>query len=252
VAKATKEANEAAVERAKQTLGYTEVRAGIDGIVGRNLISLGNLVRADDTLLARVVTPDPIYVYFNVDQATVLRYQQVIRERKLSIEERRDFFPAFVGFEDQRNQRAEGCPLGFPNKGRIDFADVVVDPATGSLQVRAILYEKDLGREVTPGISARVMLPARAPYQAIQVPDKAIGTDQFQKFVYVVVDKDGKPTIEYRKVTPGRLQPDGMRVIEEGLKAGERCVVNGLQRVRPGIVVDATLVDAFTEQPVKK
>ena len=122
------------------------------------------------------------------------------------------------------------------------------------------LFEAPRGRRrllaSTAALSATASLafapaPARAD-EAVQIPDKAIGTDQFQKFVYVVVDKEGKPTIEYRKVTLGRLQPDGMRIIEEGLSAGERCVVNGLQRVRPGAVVEATLVDPFTERPVSE
>lgn len=206
-------AQRAAVEATQLQLAYTRISAPIDGRVGKAEVTVGNLVQGDSPntpLLTTVVSASPVYAAFEADEAAYLKY--IARARQgLSVA---------VGLADEE---------GFPHKARLEFVDNRVDPQSGTVRMRALLANPQ-GR-FTPGLFARVRLgDGAAPRPAVVVPDRAIGTDQSRRFVFVV---DGENRAQYREVGLGRLV-DGERVIESGLKPGEVIVVNGLQRVRPG------------------
>lgn len=218
---------DAEIDRAKLDLEFSRITAPIDGQMGRALITEGNLVQSgmgDDALLATIVAMDPMYVYFDVDERSVLRFRDRHRatlppSAKLpSVAELK--IPVYLGLAGEE---------GFPHQGVIDFADNRVNPATGTVQVRGSLDNSR--REYKPGLFARVRVPMSAEYQALLVSEAALGTDQGQKYVYVVNEQN---VVERRFVKPGARQDDGLRVISGGLKSGEWVVVNGLQRARPG------------------
>jgi len=218
---------DAAIDRAKLDLEFSKIVAPIDGQVGRALVTKGNLVQGgtgDDALLPTLVSLDPMYVYFDVDERTILRFRERYRagqpegEKLPSTEQLKIELLLGLANED-----------GFPHKGVIDFSDNRVDSATGTVQVRGTFDNSK--RVFKPGLFARVRVPISAEYKALLVSEAAIGTDQGQKFVLVV---DAKNVVEKRFVKPGPLQGDGSRVISDGLKSGELVVVNGLQRARPG------------------
>jgi len=221
-------AYEAAVQTAQLNLEWTRVRSPIAGRVGRAEVTAGNLVQAGPptaTLLTNVVSLDPIYAYFEGDEQTYLKYANLARlgSRPSSRDVRN---PIYMGLADED---------GFPHKGYMDFVDNQLNPQTGTIRARAVFSNKD--RRFTPGLFARMKLVGSGRYHAMMVPDRAIGTDQDRKFVLVL-----KPdtTVEYRSIQPGRLV-DGLRVVTSGLKSGDRVVINGLQRIRPGMKVAATL-----------
>ena len=220
-------AAEAAVANAKLNLEWCQVRAPIAGRVGRAEVTVGNLVHAGPpaaTLLTTVVSLDPIYVSFESDEQTYLKYAALARAGKgPGAETGRD--PIYLGLANE---------TGYPHQGYVDFVDNRLDPQTGTIRVRAVLSNKD--RIFTPGLFARIKLIGSAEYRATLVLDRAIGTDQDRRFVLVVAD-DG--TVEYRPVELGRLT-DGLRIVSSGLRAGEKIVIDGLQRVRPGMKVAAT------------
>jgi multidrug efflux system membrane fusion protein len=218
-------AAEAAVQTARLNLGWTQVRSPIAGRVSNAEVTAGNLVQAGPptaTLLTTVVSLDPIYAYFEGDEQTYLKYTTLARTgaRPSSREVRN---PIYMGLANENGQ--------FPHKGYVDFVDNRLDPETGTIRARAVFSNKD--RLFTPGLFARMKLVGSGRYHAALVLDRAIGTDQDKKFVLVL--KPDK-TVEYRSVQPGRLV-DGLRVISSGLKGGEQIVINGLQRVRPGMKV---------------
>lgn len=213
---------EAAGELARLNLNFCVVTAPISGKISRQLIDPGNLVRADDTLLTTIIAHDPIYAYFDVDERTMLKMRRKIRSGQIkSIREAS--VPVFLGLVDEE---------GFPHEGKIDFVDNRVDAMTGTLRLRAVF--RNPNRLLTPGLFVRVRQPIGGPHSAILVSEKAVGTDQGQKFVFVVNDKDEVVHRPLKKVGPLH---DGLRVVEEGIEPGERIVVKGLQRVRPGIKV---------------
>jgi multidrug efflux system membrane fusion protein len=215
-------AAEAAVAAARLNLQFTEVRAPIDGRAGRALATAGNLAQADATLLTTVVSLDPVHVYFEADEQSYLRYQQEARGRAGEAN------PVRVGLA--------GEP-GFPHEGKVDFIDNQVDAGTGTIRARAVLPNPD--RILTPGLFARVQLQGSAGFEATLVDDKAILTDQDRKYVYVV---DGKHTAQRRDVRLGGVA-DGLRIVADGLKPGDRVVVDGVQKVFfPGMPVKDTLV----------
>ena len=224
-------ANEATLETARLNLSYTRVTAPIDGRVGKAEITVGNLVQGEvpnSPVLTTVVSSQPIYASFEADEQTYLRYVGKARSGMLSVA---------VGLADESD---------FPHVGRLEFIDNRVDPKTGTVRMRAILDNRD-GR-FTPGLFARVRLgDAAAPRKAVLVADRAIGTDQTKRFVLVLTD-DNKT--QYREVRIGRLV-DGLRIVDSGVKPGERIVVNGLQRVRPGAPVTPQVVpmEARSAQP---
>jgi len=221
-------AAEAAVRTARLNLEWTRVRSPIAGRVSRAEVTAGNLVQAGPptaTLLTTVVSLDPIYVYFEGDEQSYLKYAALARDgsRPSSRDVRST---VYVGLADEE---------GFPHEGYVDFMDNRLNPETGTIRARAVLPNKD--RAFTPGLFARVKLVGSGRYRAPLVLDRAVGTDQDKKFVLVL-----KPdsTVDYRPVQLGRLV-DGLRVVTSGITPGDRVVINGLQRVRPQMKVTPTL-----------
>ena len=217
----------AGLEQAELELSYTEVRSPITGLVGRRRVDLGNLVGSgENTLLTTVARIDPMYTYFDVSERIVLNMMEA---RGTSIAERpSDRDPeertlAYVGLATDE---------GFPHEGWIDYIDNTVDVNTGTIQVRGV-FPNEKGM-LFPGLFARIRVPTVLREDAVLVDERAIGTDLGGKFVLVVGDGD---VVELRHVQLGQLESDGMRVILEGLAAGERYIVNGLQRARPGLPV---------------
>jgi RND family efflux transporter MFP subunit len=217
-------AAEAAVANARLNLEWTRVRSPIAGRVSRAEVTEGNLVQAgppDATLLTTVVSLDSIYLYFDSDEQTYLRYAtRAAGAGKRNWRNAR--FPVYLGLANE---------TGFPHEGYLDFVDNRIDPASGTIRTRAIFSNRD--HRFTPGLFARVKLVGSQKAPAILVRDAAVGTDQDRKFVLVVGPGD---TLAYRPVELGRLT-DGLRIVKSGLKPGERIVVNGLMRVRPGVKV---------------
>jgi membrane fusion protein, multidrug efflux system len=220
----------AALRAAELNLDFTRVVSPIEGRVGRAIVTEGNLVTSgpgEATLLATVVSLDPIYATFDADEQSYLRYLELAREGK------------------RASARASGIPIrmalasdsDFPHEGRMTFLDNQVDPATGTIRARGLFRNAD--RSLTPGLFVRLQLPGRSAYRGLRVQERAIGTDLDKRFVYVVGPDD---TIAYRAVTLGPLV-GGLRVVRDGLEEGDRVVVSGLQRVRPGAKVE-TEVDA--------
>jgi RND family efflux transporter MFP subunit len=217
-------AAKAALDSAGLMLSFTKVTAPIDGRVSRAEVTKGNLVTGGNqggTLLTTIVSVDPIYVYFEGDENAYLRYQQMARDGERT-SSREASNPVRVGLADE---------IGFPHEGKMDFVDNQLDVRTGTIRARAVLSNKD-GR-FTPGLFARVQLLGSAEYDAVLVDDRAIGTDQSQRFVLVVGPED---KLQYRPVQLGR-NIEGLRVIRKGLNPGEQIVVSGLQRVRPGMQI---------------
>lgn len=210
-------------DMAKLNLSFTKVRAPISGRVSRTQLDVGNLVRADETILTTVVSMDPIYAYFDVDERTMLRLRRYAEEGRIRLSgDRATAIPVGMGLADED---------GFPHGGVVNFVDNRLDPSSGTLQLRGIFKNAD--RMLSPGMFVRVRLPIGNSYRALLVSEQALGTDQGQKFVYVI-DQENKA--QYRRVQVGKLQ-QGHRVILKGLEAEERIVVSGLQRIRPGAVV---------------
>ena len=224
-ARAELHAAEAALDTARLDLEHTEVRAPISGRVSRAYVTAGNLVSgspAGATLLTSVVSTGEVYVYADVDEATVLAFNRLQAAGRLATIDGR------VPVEMQLNDES-----GYPHRGVIESSDNRLDAATGSLVLRMVFPNTD-GRLI-PGLFARVQIPVGAPEPALFVSERAIGTDQSQKFVLTV---DAANTVGYRAVKLGPII-DGKRVVREGLTAADRVIVNGLQRVRPGMTVVA-------------
>jgi RND family efflux transporter MFP subunit len=217
-----------AVDRAALDLEFTRVTAPISGRISRYLITEGNLVTADSTLLTTIVSIDPMYVYFDADEGTVLRVRQLIREGKVQSARNVDTVQVLLGLANEP---------GYPYRGTVNFVDNQVNPQTGTLRLRGVFPNENAALE--PGYFARVRLLIGPTRGARLVTERAIDTDQGQKIVYVVNDKN---EVVSRPIRVGALH-DGLRVIEEGVQPGERVIVNGLLQVRPGITVEPKLVD---------
>lgn len=217
---------EAVLQRARLNLEFTTVRAPLAGRIGRHLVSPGNLVSGGEastaTLLATIVTTDPIDLVFDIDQAALLRYSR-LAEAGTRPSSRDVANPVELALADE---------LGFPHSGRVVFVDNEADAGTGTLRLRA-RFTNPGGQLFTPGQFARVRLLGSAPYRAVMIPDAAITTDQSRRVVYVVGAED---RIAMHEVTLGPLH-DGLRVIRSGLAANERVVVGGIPRVRVGLPV---------------
>ncbi|MBC7779080.1 MAG: efflux RND transporter periplasmic adaptor subunit [Proteobacteria bacterium] len=218
---------EASLATARLNLGYTRVVAPISGRTGRAEVTAGNFVTAGQTVLTTIVKLNPIYVTFEADEQVYLKYVDLARrgERKSSRTTRNN--PVYVGLANEE---------GFPVKGSVEFVDNRVNPQTGTIFARALVDNRD-GR-FTPGLFARVKLVGSGTYTTTLIDDRAIGTDQNKRFV-MVVGPDGQALYREAKLGP---MVDGLRVIREGLKPGETIIVDGLQRVRPGMTVKPTLV----------
>jgi len=218
----------ATLDAAELNYEFTEIRSPIDGRIGRALITEGNLISGGAggvgaSLLTTVVSQDPLYCYVDLDERSVLKYLALRKEGKrvsaLDAE-----IPVEVALANEDN---------FPRKGRVDFVDNKLDPTTGTVRCRAVIDNPD--RTLGPGFFARLRLPGSGKYSALLLPDRALGSDQSQKFVYVV---NAEQKVEFRLVSVGPMI-DGLRVVKSGLKPEERVIVEGLIRVRPGIPVQA-------------
>jgi membrane fusion protein, multidrug efflux system len=218
---------EGALKRARLDVEFTQVTSPIDGRIGRKLVTEGNLVSGGDTgatVLTTVLSLDPIYFYFNIDEQTYLKNSR-LRLADQASSSQGDPNPVHLALPDDTD---------FPHEGRMDWIDNELDLGTGTLRGRALLPNPKL--LFSPGQFGRVRLVGSAPYEALLLPDTAIGSDQSRKIVYVV---GGDNRAETREVKLGRLI-DGLRVVREGVKPDDRVVVSGLQRVRAGAPVAPT------------
>jgi multidrug efflux system membrane fusion protein len=224
-AKAAEMQASGALKAAQLNIEFTHVPAPIAGRVSRHLVSVGNLVQGSDnggsTLLTTIVSLDPIYIYFDMDEATYLKNNKLYFEGKRP-SSREAPNPVQVTLTGETKPSHDG---------KIDFVDNRMDVSTGTLRSRAVIPNKDLS--ILPGQFGRVRLIGSSPYEALLIPDTAVATDQSRKIVFVVKDDD---TVEARTVMLGPLD-EGLRVIREGLKAEDRVIVDGIQRARVGAKV---------------
>jgi multidrug efflux system membrane fusion protein len=218
---------EASLARAQLDLEYTKIIAPLAGRIDRRLVSVGNLVQADQTALTTIVSLDPIDFYFDVDERRLLNYARQAREHGSNLQEGGGSLDVYVTIADSTEK---------PFKGKLDFAENRVDQETGTMRVRARFDNSNF--VLQPGLFGRVEVSASNTYKGILIPDDAIGSDQDQRVVYVVAG-DGSFTTK-----PVRLGPRlyGYRVIREGMTGDETIVVNGLTRLRPGVVVDPKMI----------
>ena len=208
---------------AKLNLEYSQIRAPISGRMSRAEVTIGNLVTANSgTPLTTLVSSDKIYAAFDVDEQTFLKYVNPARSSKNAS------LPVSLGLANES---------GYSHEGTISSVDNRLDTTSGTIRVRAVFDNKD--GDLIPGLYARIRLGGGSEREAVLIAEKAVGTDQAKRFV-LVVDKDSKA--EYREVKTGATQ-DGLLIIESGLQPGERIVVNGLQRVRPGAPVAPQMVN---------
>jgi RND family efflux transporter MFP subunit len=221
-ASASVKASEAALDTAALNLQYTRVTAPISGVVSRQEINPGNLVAADQTLLTTVVSVDPIYVEFDSDESSYLKYFRPTRHTNSAAPAAFDK-PIVIGLANE---------TGYPHAGVMAFVNNELEVGTGTIHVRGQL--PNASREFTPGMFARIKVSGGSKYAATLVNDDAIGTDQNVRFVYVLIAGE---KVEYRVVRLGPLI-DGLRVVADGLKPGETIVLDGLQRIQPGSTVD--------------
>ncbi|MBR0695692.1 efflux RND transporter periplasmic adaptor subunit [Bradyrhizobium lablabi] len=222
---------EGALKAAKLNIEFTHVIAPIAGRVSRHLVTPGNLVQGAEggaTLLTSIVSLDPIYIYFDVDEATYLKNNRLWFEgRRPSSRDTANPVEVLLSGETKPS-----------HEGKMDFLDNRLDVSTATLRSRAIIPNKDLS--ILPGQFGRVRLIGSAPYEALLIPDTAVATDQSRKIVFVVKDDN---TVEAKSVTLGPLD-EGLRVIREGIKAEDRVIVDGLQRARVGAKVTPQVAHA--------
>jgi RND family efflux transporter MFP subunit len=218
---------EAAIRQAELDLEFTELRAPINGRIGDRRVSPGNLVTGgaggNTTLLATIVSLDPIRFEFTFDEASYLRYERLAKSGS-DVASRNAGVPVALKLIDEPE---------FTHRGRMDFIDNVIDRSTGTIRGRAV-FDNSNG-VFTPGMFARAQVPGSASYQALLVPDVAIGSEQVRKYV-LVVDGEGVARLKYVKL--GQLVGD-LRVIKDGIAADDRVIVNGMARARPGLKVNA-------------
>jgi RND family efflux transporter MFP subunit len=227
VALANVAAARASIEASTLNVEFCTVRSPIDGRTSSYSKTVGNLVTQDQTLLTTVVSIDPAYVYFDVDELAIQRIAQLIRQGKFqSVDEKA--WPVTLGL---------GSEEGFPHRGTINFEDNQVNAKTGTLRVRGVFPNKN--EALSPGYFARVRVPINLPHQGLLVSDRTLDNDQGQRIVYVVNDEN---KVVQRPVRVAALH-EGLRAVEDGLKPGERVIVNGLLQIRPGVTVEPTLVE---------
>ncbi len=229
----------ATLDSAKLNLEFTQIRAPIDGRISRAVLTEGNLISSGvagsgATLLTTIVSLNPLYLYGDADERSVLKYLHLRREGT-RVSARDELIPAEMGLADE---------AGFPHKGYMDFVDNRIDPGTGTMRARGVFSNAD--HSLSPGFFGRIRIPGSGKYPALLIPDRALGSDQAQKFVYVV---NAEKKVEFRPVKIGPMI-DGLRVVKEGLKPGEQIVIEGLMRVRPGIVVEAKLWEGSPQTAV--
>jgi len=232
VAEANVSAQEAAVRQAELDLQFTDLRAPVSGRIGDRRVSVGNLVTGgtsgNTTLLATIVSTDPIRFEFTFDEGSYLRYERLAANGNVNAA--RDGIAVRGGSSLVRLKLID--EKDFSNIGRMDFIDNVIERATGTIRARAVFA--NAAGILTPGMFARIQVPGSAPYTALLIPDTAIGSEQARKFVYVVKPDD---TVAQKYVELGQLS-DGDRVIKSGLEPTDRVIVEGLMRARPGMKVN--------------
>ncbi|CDF84510.1 Resistance-Nodulation-cell Division (RND) multidrug efflux membrane fusion protein MexE precursor [Pseudomonas knackmussii B13] len=220
-ARAQVAATQAELDNARLNLSFTQITAPIDGRVSRADVTAGNLVNTGETLLTTLVSTDKVYAYFDADERVYLKYMKLARSGGPNA---RGASPVYLGLTGED---------GFPHLGQLDFLDNQVNPATGTIRGRAVFDNKE--GLYTPGLYARLKLVGSGTYPAALIKDEAVGTDLGKKFV-LVVGADSK--VAYRSIELGP-KLEGLRIVRSGLAKGDRIVVNGLQRVRPGAQVEA-------------
>ena len=221
IAKASVANAQASLKQVNLQLSYTTVTSPIAGRISRNYVDVGNLVGSGEkTLLTRVVRFDPIYVYSNISETQLISFLK--KSGKTDQQRRASGAKLYIGLADED---------GFPHEGVLNYIDNQLDPTTGTVQIRAELENKE--RLLYPGMFVRIRIPSLDETAALLVSEKAIGTDLGGKFILIVGENN---IVEHRYVTPGQLYDD-MRVIEEGIKPGERYIAKGIQRARPGLPV---------------
>lgn len=230
--------SEAQIEQAQLNLDFTRITSPIDGKISRTFLTVGNLVNTDTTLLTTVMSIDPMYAYFNVEEPTLLKIQRMKREGIIT--QRLGHVEVHMGLADDVDHK-------FPLTGILDFANNTVDPQTGTILVRGTFDNPfsmpDKPPVLVPGLFVRVRLDIGPPHKSLLISERAIGTDQGQKYVYIV-DKDNK--IAYRAVTLG-LVFDGLQAINAGLQPDDRVALDNLQRIRPGMEVKPNQVDMASQ-----
>lgn len=222
----------AAVQQAQLNYDYSEIKAPITGRISRRLVTPGNLVNANDTLITTIVSIDPIYFYFTVDERSFLRYQEILNVGAGATRDGHSIDVAIALTGDTKPTR----------HGKLDFVDNRLDQNTNTILLRATVPNPD--GFLKPGLFGVVSMPASPPYKAVLIPDEALSTNQDRRVVYAVDDKDAVSQVVVR---PGP-KIDGYRVIRSGLKGDERIVIAGLQRIRPGIKVTPQLKELPPKQ----
>jgi membrane fusion protein, multidrug efflux system len=235
----------AGLAKAKLDVDFTKVTAPISGRLSRRMVDPGNLVQADVTALTTIVSLDPMYVYFDIDERTILKIRRLIAEGKIKSRQEAEL-PVFVALSDEPE---------FPHRGTINFSDNKIDSATGTLRLRGVINNPK-PRLLSPGLFVRIRLPVGTAHKSILIDEQAISSEQSNKFVYVVrktlvKEKDPKTSKEVIDPKTGKVkesiqelafaQPikvgslnSGFRVVNEGLSASDRVIISGLQRVKPG------------------
>jgi multidrug efflux system membrane fusion protein len=226
----------AASDLARLNLEFTKVKAPIAGRLSRRMVDPGNLVKADETALTTIVSLDPMFVYFDVDERTVLRLRRLVREGRIRSRSQQAL-PVGVELADETD---------FPHQGEIDFSVNKIDPSTGTLRVRGQIANP-VPRVLSPGLFMRVRLPIGDPHKALLIPQQALGSDQGQKYVYVVEkakNKKGKMVdMAFKRRVEVGATDRKLIVVEKGINPDDRVVINGLQRVREEAEVRADLVE---------
>jgi membrane fusion protein, multidrug efflux system len=216
------------LERAELDLSYTSVRAPISGRVSYALVTAGNYVNAGQTRLTSLVSTDKMYAYFDVDEQTYLKYAALANSGKRADTRDAAANPVYMALTGDSD---------YQHVGNVDFVDNRIDAQTGTIRIRASFANSD--NSLLPGLFARIRLAGSSSYDGVLIDEKAIGTDLNNKFVLVV---NSNNQLEYRAVTLGE-KVNGLRIINSGLAADDRIVVNGLQRVRPSMQIEPKLVD---------
>jgi RND family efflux transporter MFP subunit len=225
---------EAQLKKAELNLTFTKVIAPITGKIGRTLLTAGNIVNADATLLCTIVSIDPIYVYFSVEEPAMLEIRRMTHEGKLKTLDHKSV-EVRMGLSDDTEKK-------FPLRGVVDFVNNTVDSETGTIVLRGVFdnhFDAAHPALMEPGMSTRMRLASPVVVKACLIDERAVGTDQGEKYVYVV---DEKNVVVYRRIKLGQ-KFDGLLAVESGLKPDDRVVIAGLQRVRPKITVEPEEVD---------
>jgi membrane fusion protein, multidrug efflux system len=253
-------ASKANSEMARLNVEFTKIVSPINGVVGRNLLTIGNLVTQDRSLLTTVVSQDPIYAYCDVDEQTRLRITRSIQQGKIKVAGENESIPIYLGLSDEGDR--------YPHEGRLDFINNRVDPSTGTLQIRGTYANPTLTAEgarlFKPGMFVRIRLPLSDPYPGLLVPEAAVGSEQGRKYLLTV---NAENVIENRPVTLGSQQGEGLIAVhpvkmvrtkeglqplgeksgqgpgEDSIQAGDRVIVGDLWRLRPGMRVEAHLLE---------